>query len=142
MIFSDKRINLRRRRTPARAIAALVTVAAALAAPAAADARLLVETYNEGLQPLVDIGDSSAKVDNPRKIRVELTSSYPAELTGRFTVKCSRHFTKSYPISGISPATRSIKLPPNIGTCLIPAATGHYVDPLLQGWIQIRAWGG
>ena len=122
-------------------LAALVTVAAALAAPAAAGAQLLVETYNEGLQPSVVLEGSSEPITNPKRITVEFTSNHPAELVGAFTIKCARKFSRSYDVSGPSPAARTVRIGGQRGKCRVTAASARFADPFDEGWIKLRASG-
>jgi hypothetical protein len=124
-----------------RKLAALAAVAGALAAPAPAAAKILVSTYNEGLEPHAVLQGHSAAVSSPKKIRVEFSSSFQAQLTGRFKIKCDRNFSHSYSLSGVSPAVRVVRLGGRGGQCRVASASARYADSLLQGWIQIRAWG-
>lgn len=122
-------------------LAALVTVAAALAAPATAGAKLLVETYNEGLQPSVVLDGPSAAISNPKQITVEFTSNHPAQLVGGFQIKCARKFSRSYSLSGVSPAVRTVRIGGQRGKCRVVGASARFADPLDEGWIQLRASG-
>lgn len=121
-------------------VAALVAVVA-LVVPATAGAKVLVETYNEGLQPKAVLGEHSAAIVNPKRITMEFTSSYTAPLTGKFKIKCDGGFTRVYKLTGSNPARRTVNMGGNKGRCLIQSASAQWVDPLLQGWIQIRATG-
>jgi hypothetical protein len=137
---SNEKSNRRRTRKSPRRLAALVTVAAALATPATAGAKLLIETYNEGLEPHTVSGPSAA-INNPKRITVEFSSSHEAELIGGFTIKCDRKHSRSYSLSGLSPAVRTVRIGGHRGKCRVQNASARFADSLDEGWIQIRASG-
>jgi hypothetical protein len=130
-----------RRRTPKslKKLAALATVAAAFAAPATAGGKILVETYNEGLEPHVVLEGPSPAISNPKQITVAFTANHEAELTAGFTIKCGHRRSRSYDDSGASPAVRTVRIGGKPGKCRVTAASARFADPLDEGWIQLRA---
>lgn len=128
-------------RKSGRRFAALVAMAAALAVPATAGAKIIIETYNEGLEPHVNLDDPSPAIDDPKKITVTFTASHPAELVGSFTIKCQHRGSRSYENSGPSPAVRTVRIGGKPGKCRLMRATAGFADPLDEGWIQLRATG-
>jgi hypothetical protein len=138
---SNERSHRRRTRKSPWRLAALVTVAAALAAPATAGAKLLVETYNEGLQPSVFLDGTSSAISNPKRITVEFSSSHEAELVGWFAIKCDRGRARSYSLSDVSPARRTVRIGGQPGKCRVVGASARFADPLDEGWIKLRASG-
>jgi hypothetical protein len=122
-------------------LSALVVVAAALAVPATAGAKILVETYNEGLEPHVVLEGPSPAISNPKQITVEFSANHAADLTGGFTIKCDHRRSRSYDDSGLSPAVRTVRIGGKPGKCRVTAASAGFTDPLDEGWIQLRASG-
>ena len=117
----------------------MATVAAVLAAPATAGAKILVETYNEGLQPSVNLEGPSAAVTNPKQITVRFTANHAAELVGSFTIKCAGRRAKSYSDSGVSPAVRTVRISGKPGKCRVTRASASFADQFDEGWIQLLA---
>ena len=120
---------------------ALVTMAAALAVPATAGAKVLIETYNEGLEPHVVLEGTSMPINNPKRITVEFTANHKAELVGSFAIKCTHSRRHSYSVSGISPAARTVRIRAHAGKCRVVAAEARLADPFDEGWIKLRATG-
>ena len=116
-------------------------MAAALAVPATAGAKVLIETYNEGLEPHVVLEGTSEPIDNPKRITVSFTANHKAELVGSFAIKCTRTRRHSYSVSGLSPAARTVRIRSHAGKCRVVAAEARLVDPFDEGWIQLRATG-
>jgi hypothetical protein len=124
-----------------RRFAALVTMAAALAVPATAGAKVIIETYNEGLEPHVNLEGPSPAINNPKQITVAFIASHPAGIDGSFTIKCEHRRARSYSDSGPSPAVRTVRIGGKPGKCRITRATAGLSDPLDEGWLQLRATG-
>jgi hypothetical protein len=117
----------------------MATVAAMLAVPATAGAKILVETYNEGLQPSVNLEGPSPAISNPKQITVAFTANHVAELDGSFTIKCAGRRAKSYDDSGVSPAVRTVHIGGKPGKCRVTRAAASFADQFDEGWIQLRA---
>jgi hypothetical protein len=122
-------------------LVALVAMAAALTVPATAGAKVLIETYNEGLEPHVVLEGTSMPIDNPKRITVQFTANHKAELVGSFAIKCTRSRRHSYSVSGISPAARTVRIRAHAGKCRVVAAEARLADPFDEGWIKLRATG-
>jgi hypothetical protein len=126
-------------------IAALVAVSVVLAAPAPATAKLLISTYNDGLEPHSKLERQSPAIGHPRQLRVEVAGSEQAAVEGRFTVKCYRHgirkFSREYTVSGVSPADLVVPTAARWDSCRVTRASARFADPFISGWIEIRAWG-
>jgi hypothetical protein len=126
-------------------IAALIAVSVALAAPASATAKLLISTYNDGLEPHAKLSAQSPAIGHPKQLRVEVAGSSQAAVEGRFTVKCHRRgvprFSREYTVSGISPATLVVPTSARWDSCRVTKASARFADPFISGWIEIRAWG-
>lgn len=125
--------------------AVLVAVWAVLVAPAPAAAKLLISTYNDGLEPHAKLARPSPAIAHPRQLRVEVAGSSQAAVEGRFTVKCYRRgvarFSREYTVSGISPATLVAPTSARWDSCRVAKASARFADPFISGWIEIRAWG-
>lgn len=126
------------------AILAVAALASALA-PAAAPAKLLLSTYNEGLEPRLQERQSSAAAKKPKRLRFELSGNVDLAVEGTFTVRCYRgkapKFSKAYPVSGISPVTSVVRIKGGFSSCRVTRVLANFVDPFITGWVQARAWG-
>lgn len=126
-------------------VGALVAICGALAAPAAATAKLLASTYNEGLEPHAQLEAQSRPIGDPKRLKFEITGSVQAAVKGRFTVKCFRYgsprFSHHYTVSGVSPAERVVGVRARWDDCRVTRASARFADPMISGWIEIRAWG-
>jgi hypothetical protein len=132
---------------PSRAgIPALLAVAAALLAPASAGAKLLMATYNEGLEPHVVLQGASTPISNPRQLRLEISAptQTQAAVHGHFTVRCTgagKSSTHSYVVTGEAPATRTVPIGSRWSSCQVTRASARYDSQFVEGWIKIQAWG-
>lgn len=128
-----------------RTLVALLAVAGALAAPAPAGAKLLIASYNEGLEPHAVLQEHSRDIDHPRQLRLEISGLIQAEVEGRIAIKCYRHgvakFSRAYTASGMSPAERVVNIRARWDRCRVASASARFVDPFVEGWIAIRVWG-
>jgi hypothetical protein len=128
-----------------RKLAILTAVTGCLILPASAGAKLLVSTYNEGLEPHAVLQGHTRPIAHPKSLRLEISGAIQSEATGRFTVKCSgsgsAKFSQSYTVSGMTPAERTVPIKPRWDECRVAKADARYTDPFVEGWIQIRAWG-
>lgn len=128
-----------------RKCAVPVAVAVALAAPAPAGAKLLFSTYNEGLEPHVQLAGRSLPIGHPKLLTLEVTGSVRAAVEGRFTVKCYRHgiakLSREHTVSGVSPADLVVRVGARWDYCRVTRASAGFADPMISGWVEIRAWG-
>jgi hypothetical protein len=129
-----------------RRCAVPVAVLIGLAAPASAGAKLLMATYNEGLEPHVVLQGRTVPISNPSQLRLEISAPVQthASVHGRFTVRCTgggHHSTRGFDVAGVAPATRVVELERQWSSCSVIRATARYDSPFVEGWIQIRAFG-
>ena len=122
----------------------MVATAVALAAPAAAGAKLLDDYYNEGIEPHADLGESR-KVNNPKRFRVEVNASQRRQIHGDFTVKCysgrKAKFSRNVALFGLPPVAAVVPIKGRFGYCRVTTAEARFADPFISGWIQIRVFG-
>jgi hypothetical protein len=123
----------------------LVAMAVCLAIPASAGAKLLVSTYNEGIEPHAVLQGHTRSIAHPKQLRLEVSGALQGEAKARFTIKCSGNgsarFSRSYTVAGMTPAERIVPIKAKWSECRVAKADARYVDPFIEGWIQIRAWG-
>lgn len=133
----------RRKRTAWPALA-LVVAAAVLAAPAGAPAKLLDDYYNEGIEPHADLG-ASRPTSRPSRLRIEFSGSVPEPINARFTVKCkvrgATGFSRTRPVSGVSPISAVVPIKRRFDSCRVSDAEARFADPFWSGWLRIRVWG-
>jgi hypothetical protein len=126
-------------------LAILAAVTAALCGPATAGAKLLVATYNEGLEPHAVLQGHSRSIAHPGEIRMEISGAVQSEAAGDFTIKCYRggkaRFTRTYTVAGMTPASRTVEIHKRWDSCRVDRASARYTDQFVEGWIQVRAWG-
>lgn len=130
-----------------RALLALaaVAIAAALAAPMGASAKLIDDYYNEGIEPHADLG-LGTKLKKPRQLKVEFSGSDPSQrINSSLTYKCEVHgktrLARSGTFSGWSPYSVLIPIEGHFDSCRITAAEARYADTFVTGWLRIRIFG-